>query len=76
VFAGAGVGAAYHQGLGTGVAIAPRVGFNVLVGRSGLLTPAFNVNWSSNSAFESQNGQKLVAVHTMLGASLGYSVMF
>lgn len=76
VFAGAGVGVAYHQGLGTGVAVAPRVGFNIPVGRSGILTTAFNVNWSSNSAFESTNGQKLVAVHTMIGTSLGYSVMF
>ena len=76
VFAGAGVGVSYNKGLGTGVAVAPRVGFNLMVGRSGILTPAFNVNWSSNSAFESTNGQRLVAVHTTLGASLGYSVMF
>ena len=76
LFAGAGVGVAYHQGLGTGVAVAPRIGFNVLVGRSGILTPAFNVNWSSNSAFQRDDGTRLVAVHTTLGASVGYSVMF
>jgi hypothetical protein len=76
VFAGTGVGVAYNQGLGTGVAVAPRIGFNFMVGRSGILTPAFNVNWSSNSAVETQDGQRLVAVHTQLGASLGYSVMW
>lgn len=76
VFAGAGVGVAYHQGLGTGVAVAPRVGFNMMVGRSGILTPAFNMNWSSNSVIETTNGTRLVAVHTTLGASLGYSVMW
>lgn len=76
VFAGTGVGVAYHQGLGTGVAVAPRIGFNMLVGRSGILTPSFNVNWSSNSALQTSDGQTVVAVHTQLGASLGYSVMF
>lgn len=75
-FVGLGLGVNYTKGFGTGFALAPRVGFNVMVGRSGVLTPAFNVNWSSNSALETNDGQKLVAVHTTLGASLGYSVMF
>jgi len=75
-FVGLGLGVNYNKGFGTGFALAPRVGFNVMVGRSGVLTPAFNVNWSSNSALETSDGQKLVAVHTTLGASLGYSVMF
>lgn len=75
VFGGMGVGVAYHQGRGTGVALAPRVGFNALVGRSGILTPAFNVNWSSNSAIETANGDRAIAVHTTYGASINYSVM-
>lgn len=75
VFGGMGVGMAFHQGRGTGVALAPRVGFNMLVGRSGILSPAFNVNWSSNSAIETANGDRAIAVRTMYGASLSYSVM-
>lgn len=87
VFAGLGAGVAYHQQAATavGFALAPRVGFDVMVGRSGVLTPSFNVNWSTNSvtpkaqeavkADSNVNG-RLVAVRTLLGASIAYKVMF
>lgn len=76
VFGGLGVGAAYHQSRGTGFALAPRVGVEGLVGRSGVVRLAYNVNWSSNSARETLDGDRVIAVHTMQGLSVGYSVMF
>jgi hypothetical protein len=75
VFGGMGVGAAYHKGSGTGVAIAPRVGVNVLVGRSGILTPSVTLNWSSNAAVQTERGTAL-AVNTTYGANIAYSVMW
>jgi hypothetical protein len=75
LFGGLGVGVAYHQGFGSGVAIAPRAGFNILVGRSGILTPSATFNWASNAAEETSTGVQL-AVHTMWGANIGYSVMW
>lgn len=75
IFGGVGVGVAYHQGYGSGVAIAPRAGFNISVGRSGMLTPSATFNWASNAAKETPTGVQL-AVHTMWGANIGYSVMW
>jgi hypothetical protein len=70
-----GVGAAYHNKSGAGVAIAPRVGVNVLVGRSGVLTPSASLNWASNGVLQTKNGDAL-AFNTQWGANVGYSVMW
>ena len=37
-FLGLGVGGTYEQSVGGGLALAPRIGMNALVGRSGILT--------------------------------------
>lgn len=84
VFGGLGVGVAYHKHAQeeVGFALAPRVGFDIMVGRSGVLTPAFNLNWSTNNASPKElqvantTDARLVAVRTLLGASIGYKVMF
>lgn len=75
VFAGLGVGAAYGNGSGTGLALAPRIGLNFLIGRSGILSPALALNWSSNRAIETSEGT-FMAVNTTYGAKLGYTVMW
>lgn len=82
VFGGLGAGVAYHKNANStvGFALAPRVGFDIMVGRSGVLTPAFNLNWSTNSSAPKTLGDgttgRLVAVRTLIGASVGYKVMF
>ena len=82
VFGGLGAGVAYHKNAKStvGFALAPRVGFDIMVGRSGVLTPAFNLNWSTNSSepktLEDGTTGRLVAVRTLIGASIGYKVMF
>jgi hypothetical protein len=75
LFGGWGFGATYNRGVGTGFAMAPRLGMNVLVGRSGILTPSATMNWSSNSAIQTPQGT-LVAVSTTWGANIGYTVMW
>lgn len=95
VFAGLGLGVAYNQLLSyvtengqetrkfndnVGFALAPRVGFDIMVGRSGIISPAFNLTWSTNAAQKVQTADgtegTLVAVRTLVGASLNYRVMF
>ena len=55
--------------------MAPRVGFNILVGRSGVLTPSLSFNWSSNKAVQTAQGT-LLTVATSYGANIGYTVMW
>lgn len=63
-FAGLGVGFSFQTGPGIGFALAPRVGGNFLIGRSGIFTPA--LTWEVNA------GDQLDAVR--VGA--GYTVMW
>ena len=74
VFGGVGLGGAFTQG-GPGLAIAPRIGFNFLIGRSGVLTPALAMNWSSNDSIKTPD-RTLLAVSTVYSANIGYTVMW
>ena len=74
-FLGAGIGPAWADGPGLGLAVAPRIGFNALVGRSGVLTPAAFLQYSTHEAVTTPNGTFL-AVALTVGASIGYSVMW
>ncbi|MBN8612818.1 MAG: hypothetical protein J0L92_19640 [Deltaproteobacteria bacterium] len=74
LFAGLGIGAAYN-GLDLGFAIAPRVGVNILIGRSGILTPSFNVLFNTSGV--GQNGSSTVVESSLsMGLNVGYSVMW
>jgi hypothetical protein len=74
-FLGVGAGLGYSQVGGAGFALAPRAGLNILIGRSGILTPAFNVVYNTNQAVQTPQGT-LLAVNTSYGASAGYTVMW
>lgn len=74
-FLGVGAGLGYSEAGGAGFALAPRVGLNVLIGRSGILTPAFNVTYNTNQSVQTPQGT-LLAVNTAYGASAGYTVMW
>ncbi|MFO0603507.1 MAG: hypothetical protein U0324_10050 [Polyangiales bacterium] len=74
-FAGVGLGLSYVDGPGAGFALAPRLGVNIAVGRSGILTPAVNFSYATNDVIQTGNGS-LLAVSTSFGANVGYTVMW
>ena len=76
LFAGFGVGATGVTGQDVGFAIAPRVGMNVLVGRSGILTPSVAWNASTNRSVTDPAGNTLLAMNSRWTANIGYSVMW
>jgi hypothetical protein len=79
-FLGLGVGGAYISGLGGGFAVAPRIGANFLVGRSGILTPSLSYEYTTHSVDDAgdQMGQNmaLVAVSSAVRVNVGYTVMW
>ncbi len=81
-FVGMGVGAAYVSELGTGLAVAPRIGMDFLVGRSGILRPSLAYEYTTHDAMASGttvNGTAdvtLVAISSALRFNIGYSSMW
>ena len=58
-----------------GLLIAPRLGMNFLVGRSGILTPYLNVDYTSAEVYNTPQGDA-VAVDIAYGGNIGYTVMW
>lgn len=79
-FMGLGIGGSYMSQLGAGFAVAPRIGANLLVGRSGILTPSLSYEYSTHSVEDAgdQMGRQLalVAVSSALRVNVGYTVMW
>jgi len=74
-FLGMGVGAAYEQKLGAGLAVAPRIGANFLVGRSGVLTPSLQYQYISHNQM-SEDDVTTVALTSALQVNVGYTAMW
>lgn len=74
-FLGLGLGAAYAEGQGVGFAMAPRIGANFLVGRSGILSPSLSYQYTTHESVEMADAS-YVAVSTRLAANIGYTVMW
>lgn len=74
-FLGLGVGGAWVEGPGLGFAMAPRVGANLMIGRSGVLTPSLSWQYVTHETEETDNGVFL-AVSSALRANIGYTVMW
>jgi hypothetical protein len=74
-FLGLGAGVNYLTGHDAGFALQPRLGANFLLGRSGVLTPSFQVAYSTVEAFRTPAGTVL-AVQTSYGMNIGYTVMW
>jgi hypothetical protein len=74
-FLGLGLGAAYQQGQGLGFAMAPRIGANIMVGRSGVLSPALSYQYNSHDTAEME-GDRYTVMSTALAATIGYTVMW
>jgi hypothetical protein len=74
-FVGLGAGFNYISGHDAGFALQPRLGMNFLIGRSGVLTPALAVAYSTVEALRTEAGTVL-AVQTSYGMNIGYTVMW
>jgi hypothetical protein len=81
-FVGMGIGASYVSQLGTGLAVAPRVGMDFLVGRSGVLRPSLSYQYTTHDAMSNGSTDDgsadvtLVAVSSALRFNIGYSSMW
>jgi hypothetical protein len=81
-FVGIGVGASYVSQLGAGMAVAPRIGMDFLVGRSGILRPSLSYQYTTHDANASGNSMDgtadvtLVAISSALRFNIGYSSMW
>jgi hypothetical protein len=72
-FLGVGFGVAYNEE-DVGFAMRPRLGVDLLIGRSGVLRPALDFTWSTTDIV-TRGGETLVGVKSALGVSFGYHVM-
>jgi hypothetical protein len=80
-FIGMGVGASYQDELGTGMAVAPRIGAEFLIGRSGILRPSLSYQYTTHDAMGSvgpdgTTNVTLVAISSSLRFNVGYSAMW
>ena len=79
-FLGLGVGAAHVSDVGTGFAIAPRVGANFMVGRSGVLTPSLSYQYTTvgTDMEDGATGEDLtvVALTSAVRFNVGYTAMW
>lgn len=81
-FVGMGVGGAYVSELGGGLAVAPRIGMDFLVGRSGILRPSLSYQYTTHDANAEVNPNTgttdvtLVAISSALRFNIGYSAMW
>jgi hypothetical protein len=76
-FLGLGAGAAHVSGLGTGFAIAPRLGANFMVGRSGVLTPSLAYQYTTiNNEMSGPDNVTVVALTSAVRFNVGYTAMW
>lgn len=73
-FLGLGVGLGYADGPGAGFALAPRLGMNIMVGRSGILSPALTFVYSTSEVLRTPQGT-FIGGNTSFGINVGYTVM-
>jgi hypothetical protein len=74
-FLGVGVGGSYIKGAGGGFAVAPRLGANMLVGRSGILTPSLSWQYTTHSV-DPGAAENMIEVSSALRINVGYTVMW
>lgn len=75
-FVGMGLGASHVSGLGTGFAVAPRVGMNFMVGRSGVLTPSLSYQYTTIDTGMGGSNTTVVALTSAVQANVGYTAMW
>jgi hypothetical protein len=76
-FLGIGLGGSYVTDLGGGFAMAPRLGANFVVGRSGLLTPSVSWQYTTQDVMEeADTNSTTIAVSSAVRFNVGYTVMW
>ena len=76
-FIGMGVGAAHVSSLGTGFAVAPRSGMNLMVGRSSVLTPSLSYQYTTiESGMSADPNVTVVALTSAVKFNVGYTAMW
>ena len=75
-FFGLGMGGAYISDLGGGFAVAPRIGVNLLVGRSGILSPSLSYEYTTHNLDVMDKDVALLAVSSALRVNIGYTAMW
>jgi hypothetical protein len=75
-FLGVGAGLAYIDGPGAAFALAPRLGGNFLIGRSGVLTPSVSYQYNTHGSDVMAEGQTLLLVSSAVRANIGYTIMW
>ena len=80
-FLGMGIGAAYQRDLGAGLAVAPRIGMDFLIGRSGVLRPSLSYEYTTHDTMaaigsDGTTSVTLVAISSAMRFNLGYSAMW
>jgi hypothetical protein len=75
-FLGIGAGASHISGLGTGFAMAPRVGANFMVGRSGVLTPSLSYQYTTIETDMTAGDVTVVALTSSVRFNVGYTAMW
>jgi len=74
-FLGVGAGVANQDpGAGVGFAVAPRFGLNVMIGRSGIFTPAMTAVYQTTSGVQTPQGS--ADVSGTFGMTAGFTVMW
>jgi hypothetical protein len=73
-FFGMGIGYAYLEGHGGALAMAPRIGANLRVGRSGLVTPSLSYGMTTHDTV--MEDPAVTAVSGALRINLGYTAMW
>jgi hypothetical protein len=71
---GMGVGVAYTHRLGTGLAVAPRIGVRFAVGRLGVITPTLSFSYVTHRALDPVADLAATAVARALRIQLGYAI--
>ncbi len=75
-FVGLGIGASHVSSLGTGFAIAPRLGANFMVGRSGVLTPSISYQYTTIDTDMGNPDVTVVALTSAVQVNMGYTAMW
>ncbi len=75
-FLGLGLGASHISGIGTGFALAPRLGANLMVGRSAVLTPSLSYQYTTINTDTTMDGAAIVALTQSVRFNIGFTAMW
>jgi hypothetical protein len=78
-FLGLGLGASHVSGLGSGFATAPRIGANLMIGRSAVLTPSLSYQYTTigaDSDIDAGGGSAVVVLTSSVAFNVGFTAMW